>query len=203
MALDLFSHRSHITKVKHLKVKSPDSVPYVLSPSTIKCITFTDMGIIYRQCTHCGNRDISLSIETGWTTEKSGFDPRQAQDIHLFSTTPRPVLRAQPNLLWNGCRVRPLKVVRPGREHEIRHVPECGNQVQYWSPKSSCNTVTRPRAARPATRTSFPSSRNRFFSSPQHSDRIWGPASLLANKYEGSLTAGKVTTPWSCPHTSI
>jgi hypothetical protein len=34
--------------------------------------------------------------------------------------------------------------------------------------------------------------RVKFFSSPQHPDRLWGPPSLLSNGYQGFFTGGKV-----------
>jgi len=65
---------------------------------------------------------------------------------------------------------------------------------------NSVCTVTRLRVGRRG----FDSHRGRdFFSSPPHSERLWGPPSHLSNGYCGYFLDAKAAGAWSWPLISI
>jgi hypothetical protein len=67
-------------------------------------------------------------LTTGWTTGRSGFDPRQEQRIFPLSSVSRPVLGpTQPPVQWVPGVLSPRVRARPG--HDADHSPPSSAEV--------------------------------------------------------------------------
>jgi hypothetical protein len=67
-------------------------------------------------------------LTTGWTTGRSGFDPRQGQRIFPLSSVSRPALGpTQPPVQWVPGVLSPGIRARPGREAD--HSPSSSAEV--------------------------------------------------------------------------
>jgi hypothetical protein len=68
-------------------------------------------------------------LTTGWTTGRSGFDPRQEQRIFPLSSVSRPALGpTQPPVQWVTRAISPGVKARPGRDAD--HSPPSSAEVE-------------------------------------------------------------------------
>jgi hypothetical protein len=105
---------------------------FVIPPQYISCLgflllfSFANYGIcfyvsiVFNLCAH-GN--------TGWTTGRSGFDPRRGQSIFSIASVSRPAPGpTQPPVQWVPGVLSPGVKARPGRDTD--HSPPSSAKVE-------------------------------------------------------------------------